>query len=122
MGSKENATIVPLGYSQAAKAQPPPRGRYRRMHADGCGRQRNNAIEGTGSPLEQRLRLPPRHDPTIDISRGARIQLFQHFARGVTLVKLQSQSRVQRSDALRHYPSPAFGQNEPQTGDSAAAA
>jgi hypothetical protein len=94
VGSKRNAIIIPLGNGQAPKSQPDFVRRHRRMHADSTWRQGNQATEGTRSLIEQRLRLPLRNDPTVNISGGARFQFFQYFTHRVAFIKFQRQSRV----------------------------
>src|SRR6266436_3888314 len=87
------------------------------MEADRARRQRYDGIESHASLVEQQLRLPLRHNPTVDIARRARIQSMQHFAHRIALVEFQSQWWTQCSDALRHDASPTFRQNEAKARD-----
>src|SRR6266436_9829196 len=119
-GSKEDVALVPPGKRKASETQPDLSGCHRRMHAYGARHQRYDGFEGRPGVVEQRLRLPPWHNPTVDISRRARIQSFQSFAHGIALVKLRSQLRTQCSDALRHDASAAFRQNESKARDGSA--
>ncbi len=64
------------------------------MQADRARRQRDDWIESRAGPVEQRLGLPLRHDPAVDVSRRARVQPFEHFPHGIPLVEFQSQLRT----------------------------
>ena len=121
-GSKEDAAFIPLGNRKAAEAQPDRSGRHRRMQADRAWRQRYDGIESGAGPVKKRLRLALRHDPTIDISRRARIQSLQYFAHRIALVKFRSQLWAQCSNALRYDASAAFRQNESKARDGCAPA
>src|SRR5258708_29044924 len=92
------------------------------MEADRARRQRDDGIESHASLVEERLRLPLRHNPTVDIARRARIQSLQYFAHWIALVEFQSHLGTECPDALRHAASPTFRQNEAKAGNGSAPA
>ncbi len=112
---EENAAILPPREGQAAKTKPHFAGLRRSVQRD--RRRRQDGVQRGPRLIEQRFRFAIRDEPGIQVARAAGIDLFEDVQRGLVLVKLHVELRVQGGETVRDGAAAISGKNQAQAGD-----
>src|SRR5580658_4620285 len=110
--TEEDASVVPTGKRETAKAQQDFAGWGDGVNGNGPRGQGNYGIKRGARLIEERLRFAMGNQPGILISGAARIDLFESLANGVALVEFDGEIRTQSGGAVGQMPGAASRQNK----------
>src|SRR5271168_3560728 len=119
--AEKNASIVPAGKSETAKAQQNFAGLGNRMNGDSARRQCHDWIKRGAREIEKSLRFAMGNKPSVLISRVVQIDPFEGFANRIALVEFNGQIQSQSGGAMSYVARCSFWQDEAEGVDRAAA-
>ncbi len=87
------------------------------MQSYSLWRQCEDGIQRGPRPIQESFRFAMRDKPGIQVARSAGIDLFEGVQRGVMLVKLHGELRIECGETVRHGAADVLGKNQAQAGD-----
>src|SRR6266849_5941023 len=114
--SKKNAAIIPAREGKATKTQPHFAGLRRGMQSYGLYCQCHDGIQCRSRLIEESFRLAMRDKPGIQVARAPGIGFFEEVQRGIVLVKLHGELRMECGETVRDGAAGVFGKNQAKAG------
>src|ERR1700682_710912 len=115
--SEKNAAIIPAREGKAAKAHPHFAGLRRGMQSYSLWCQCEGGIRRGPRQIQESFRFAMWDKPGIQVARAAGIDLFEDVQRGVMLVKLHSELRIECGETVRDGAADVLGKNQAKAGD-----
>src|SRR6266704_1710226 len=110
--SEKNVAIIPTREREATIPQPHFAGLRRGMQSHGLRRDGDNGIQRRAGLLLEPLRFAMRDEPGIQVTRAPGIDLFDDVQRGVVLVNLHGELRVECRETVCYGAASFPGKND----------